>query len=160
MRACLGRVHPPDAFGRARRKCGTGPYRPLLPSTNAQAWFNQQRTLKPQTFVKSAGEASAPLDPTDGGKRCDFCSWQRLTASDTWGRAERPHAVTGSNLFKYGEPCHGIVLFKHHDPLQFSLEQLDDFLSASHEWFERSAAAHPDGRHPFFLWNALPRWVL
>ena len=28
---------------------------------------------------------------------------------DTFGRIERPHAVSGSNLFKYAEPCHGLV---------------------------------------------------
>ncbi len=32
--------------------------------------------------------------------------------------------MTGSNLFKYGEPAHGLVLFKHHDPLAFDLEQV------------------------------------
>ncbi|KXZ43867.1 hypothetical protein GPECTOR_78g55 [Gonium pectorale] len=123
-------------------------------ATLEQTWFNEVRTRKPQTFkTASAGIA----DPTDGGKRCDFCAWQMLTAEDAWGRVERPHAVTGSNLFKYGEPAHGLVLFKHHEPLAFTPEQLADFLSVSAGWFAAASAAHPDARHPFFIWNCGPR---
>ena len=42
------------------------------------------------------------MDSTVNGAKCDFCNWQLLTASDPgFGRIELPHAVTGSNLFKY-----------------------------------------------------------
>lgn len=61
----------------------------------------------------------------------------------------------------------GVVLFKHHDPLQFSLEQLQDLVDVSHRWFLRAAAdqAAQDARlglphrplHPLFVWNCLPR---
>ena len=72
-------------------------------------------------------------------------------------RVDLPHAVTSSNLFKYCSPCHGNVLFKHHDPLQFDLEQLHDLLAAAHEWLRRAAESHPDALHPLFIWNCLPR---
>ena len=49
------------------------------------------------------------------------------------------------------------VLFKHHDPLVFSLDQLRDFLEVSAGWFAASHAAHPDAHHAFFLWNCLAR---
>lgn len=68
-------------------------------------------------------------------------------------RVERQHAVSASNLFKYCQPCHGLILFKHHHPLQFSLPQLSDLLLAAEEWFARASAAEPLARHPFFLWN-------
>ncbi|EFJ45930.1 hypothetical protein VOLCADRAFT_93650 [Volvox carteri f. nagariensis] len=119
-------------------------------ATLEQAWYNEVRTRKPQTFKS---DAAALVDPTDGGRTCDFCKWRTLTAEDAWGRIERAHAVTASNLFKYGEPAHGLVLFKHHDPLSFSREQLADFLAVSADWFAVAAAAHPDARHPFFIWN-------
>lgn len=51
-------------------------------------------------------------DPTEGGKRCDFCKWESLTAADTFGRVEMDTCVTASNLFKYCAPYHGLVLFK------------------------------------------------
>ncbi|KAG2422558.1 hypothetical protein HXX76_015938 [Chlamydomonas incerta] len=127
-------------------------------ATLEQAWFNEARTRKPQTFK---ADAAGVVDPTDGGRRCDFCNWQQLTAEDTWGRVERPHAVTGSNLFKYGEPAHGLVLFKHHDPLAFNRDQLYDFMAVSDGWFAAAAAAHGGGGggalHPFFIWNCGPR---
>ena len=117
-----------------------------------QVWFNEARKIKPQTFTQEG----RIVDPTDNGARCDFCRWEELTAADPFGRVERRFAVAGSNLFKYGEQ-HGLVLFRHHDPLQFSREQLADLLRASHEWLRRAAAASPSCRHPLFLWNCLPR---
>lgn len=60
-----------------------------------------------------------------------------------------------------------MILFKHHDPLHFSLEQVQDLLSVSQQWFERAAAAEaandaalglpPRELHPLFVWNCLPR---
>lgn len=55
------------------------------------------------------------------------------------------------------EPSHGIVLFKHHNPLQFTQEQLSDLLDASWLWFQASHKLNPHAREPFFLWNCLPR---
>lgn len=78
----------------------------------------------------------------------------------------------GSNLFKYAEPGHGIVLFRHHDPLTFDFDQLSDLVNASWLWFLQSAQHQQQqqgvdqvpgsvgGRqqlHPFLLWNCLPR---
>ncbi len=62
------------------------------------------------------------------------------------GRIERTHAVSASNLFKYCQPFHGLVLFKHHHPLQFNLLQLSDLLLVAQEWFERGSAAQPSAR--------------
>ncbi|KAL4448868.1 hypothetical protein ABPG77_007585 [Micractinium sp. CCAP 211/92] len=135
--------------------------------TLAQCWYNEERTRKPQTFAAAATDASA-FDPTDGGaKGCDFCDWQQLTAADTWGRRAGPHAVSASNLFKYVQPAQGVILFKHHDPLHFSLEQLQDLISVSQQWFDQAAAAEaandaalglpPRELHPLFVWNCLPR---
>ena len=72
-------------------------------------------------------------------------------------RVESQHVVTASNLFKYCEPCHGLVLFKHHDPLTFSQQQLSELLEGSQEWMLRAGSAHPAAHHPFFLWNCLHR---
>jgi hypothetical protein len=116
--------------------------------------WNPARTAKPQTF-KAARESLE--DPT-AGKGCDFCNWRELTAQDTFGRVENTHAVSASNLFKISKH-HGLVLFKHHDPLQFSEEQLAGLLEASQGWVHAAAAAHPEEHplHPLLIWNALPR---
>lgn len=122
-------------------------------ATLEQAYFNEDRTKKPQTFQQQA----AITDPTDSGNKCDFCKPYLYTAEDSWGRVELPHALTGSNLFKYCEPAHGIVLFRHHNPLEFNLAQLTDVIQASHQWFTRSHACHPEAKHAFLIWNCLAR---
>eukprot|EP00775_Hariotina_reticulata_P011764 gene11764-11909_t len=96
--------------------------------TLEQTWFNEARTQKPQTFT----QGSEFVDPTNGGVTCDFCRWPDLTACDPgFGRVELPHAVTGSNLFKYA----GVV---------------DSYADLSHEY-------NPSATEPFLLWNCLPR---
>ena len=68
-------------------------------------------------------------------------------------RIERQHAVTASNLFKYCQPCHGLVLFKHHQPLEFTRAQLSDLLLCAQGWFRAARSGQPSACHPFFLWN-------
>ena len=62
--------------------------------------------------------------------------------------------MTAANLFPYVQPCHGLVLFKHHDALAFSLPQLGDLLGLAQAWLQRAQEAHPAAKHPFMLWNA------
>ncbi|KAL3133900.1 hypothetical protein ABBQ32_008355 [Trebouxia sp. C0010 RCD-2024] len=121
--------------------------------TQQQTWFNRERIRKPQLFQ----QPDVLVDPTAAKKHCDFCLWQDYTASDVFGRVESEHTVTASNLFKYCEPSHGLVLFKHHHPLHFSQQQVSELLSTAAEWFRASHALHPEAHHPFFLWNCLPR---
>jgi len=123
-----------------------------------EAVFNESRKKKPRGFRGgSGGGAVACLDPLaeDGSGRCDFCEWKTATAADSWGRAERPGAVTASNLWRLGAQ-HGLCLFKRHDPLDFSRDDLVDVLEASQDWFEASLAASGRSR-PLFIWNCLPR---
>lgn len=151
--------------------------------TNQQAWFNKARTQKPQLFQ----QPDVLADPTAVKQHCDFCHWQDYTASDSFGRykvahylctagprclfptkqrlkllhnmyrVESRHTVTASNLFKYCEPCHGLVLFKHHHPLSFNQQHVSELLSTADKWFIASQQAHPEAKYPFFLWNCLPR---
>lgn len=61
--------------------------------------FNAVRTRKPQTFKVEAG--AGIVDPTDGGKRCDFCNWRTLTAE------VRTCVTQGGGLGRLGHPCRG-----------------------------------------------------
>ena len=49
--------------------------------------------------------------------------------------------VSASNLFKYCAPAHGLLLFKHHDPLAFTAADVQQLLLASSRWFDAAAAA-------------------
>lgn len=63
-------------------------------------FFNPERNLKPQFFREAQNKQAQAKTP--GG--CDFCEFQRLTATDTFGRIEGEHVATASNLFKYVGP--------------------------------------------------------
>eukprot|EP00873_Tetraselmis_striata_P017220 jgi/Tetstr1/437484/TSEL_026163.t1 len=140
-------------------KYGAPASQPVVSITNRatleQTWYNQVRTLKPQTF--KSGEAE-PEDPTAGGRGCDFCDARTLTAEDVFGRVERPTCMTASNLFKYCAPYHGLVVFKAHNPLEVELRGVADLMSCAAEWFSRAAAAAGSRPvYPFLLWNCLAR---
>lgn len=120
--------------------------------TRQRTFWNAQRTAKPQSFASRA----AVEDPTVG-KGCDFCSWSELTATDAFGRVENEHCVTASNLFKITRH-HGLVLFKHHHPLEVSREQLGGLLDAAQQWVHRTHACSPDdAQWPLLMWNTGPR---
>lgn len=38
------------------------------------------------TLYSDFMQAEPQQDPTDGGRNCDFCKWEMLTAEDTFGR--------------------------------------------------------------------------
>eukprot|EP00884_Botryococcus_braunii_P021830 jgi/Botrbrau1/8330/Bobra.0081s0019.1 len=121
---------------------------------NGQVWFNKQRVKKPSNFTSTV----QPLkDPTNDGANCDFCKWGIYTAEDTFGRIEREHAVSASNLFKCCGPFHGVVLFKRHHPHQFTLPELTDLMLVSDEWFQRAHGSNPAARFPLLVWNCLSR---
>ena len=42
--------------------------------------------------------------------------------------------MTASNLFKYCQPAHGLVLFRRHDPLAFTAPELRGALAAAAAW--------------------------
>ena len=120
--------------------------------TGQRTFWNAQRTAKPQSFA-----AAAALEDPTVSKGCDFCSWQELTATDGWGRVENEHCVTASNLFKITRH-HGLVLFKHHNPLECSRAQMGSLLDASQRWVHQTHASSPhDALWPLLMWNSGPR---
>ena len=64
--------------------------------------------------------------------------------------------MSASNLFK-AHGLHGLLLFKHHDPLVFSHAQLADMLAVAAAWFAEARRSRPAAIHPLLLWNCLPR---
>lgn len=72
-------------------------------------------------------------------------------------RIQLPHAVSASNLFKCCAPFHGVVLFRRHHPLEFTLPELGDLMRVSQEWFRRARETDPAARFPLLVWNCLSR---
>eukprot|EP00889_Picochlorum_renovo_P002946 jgi/Picre1/29976/NNA_005352.t1 len=126
--------------------------------TSDVAWFNKERVKKPQQFVQTSNQVS---DTGVSKKSCDFCSWDVLTAEDDFGRIEGEFCVTASNLFKYVAPYQAVCIFKHHDPLCFSLEMLSDMFSVANAWFDKCYLDYQNKSgegakcrlYPLIVWN-------
>lgn len=118
-------------------------------------FYNPERSRKPQNFI-SREEQATP----GGGAGCDFCQFQRLTATDTFGRIEGEHVATASNLFKYVGPYQAVAFLKYkHNLLDFTLAEFQDYLDVGARWYH---AAEVDWRErgedvgelePMILWN-------
>jgi len=132
--------------------------------THELCLFNGLRASKPQQFVGSPPAAG------ESKPRCDFCapSYDTMTATDVgFGRIEGRHVVTASNLFKYCGPYQAVVFSKSkHDVLDFTLDELCDYLSVSAKWFRAcvsehdaaansgSSSASSSSLNPMLIWNA------
>ena len=60
------------------------------------------------------------------------------TPEDLFGRVTGRHAITASNIAKY-DAFHGVVIFDHHNPLQFSREAIVDYLDVGLRWAQEAA---------------------
>ncbi len=96
-------------------------------------------------------------------------------------RIETKGVVTASNLFKYCGPEHGLLLFKRHNPLQFTASEVAELLHCASQWFTSAAIPHIhtglgasssavsrlaastasgggcSALFPLLLWNCMPR---
>lgn len=87
---------------------------------------------------------------------CDFCQAEKYTPEDVFGRIKGKYSITAANIAKY-DVWSSLVIFKDHDPLNFSLDEFDDYLKTSFTWFEAVYNHHPQFIFPFFIWNCMPR---
>ncbi len=89
-------------------------------------------------------------------KNCDFCSPETNTPKDLFGRVRGKHSITAANIAKY-DVFSSLVIFKKHNPLQFNLKELSDYIETSFKWFEMVFENDEKYCFPFFVWNCLPR---
>ena len=87
---------------------------------------------------------------------CDFCSYKKYTASDSFGRIESERNVAISNTFKI-EKYHGMVVFKEHDPIHFNQDQFIDAMDLAMQWFEKTNSLVPDHKYRHMYWDILPK---
>ena len=87
-------------------------------------------------------------------KNCDLCEPEKLTSEDTFGRVLGKHCTTGANIAKY-DAAHGMLIFNRHNPLEFSREELSDYIEVGFKWFEKARKANKEFEYPFFMWNCL-----
>ena len=112
--------------------------------------FNALRSSRPM-------ESALPseLDEIVSGNQGDpFCRPEEGTPEDIFGRITGRHAVTASNVAKY-DAFHGVVIYEHHNPLEFTREAIIDYLQVGLRWGEAALEADPAAPYFFFMWNCL-----
>lgn len=93
---------------------------------------------------------------SDKASGCDFCQAEKYTPEDVFGRIRGKYCITGSNIAKY-DAWSSIIFYKRHNPLEFSLSELSDYLETAGNWFEQVFRQEPHYTHPFFVWNCLDK---
>ena len=126
--------------------------------TKEGALFNQLRAsrpgMRPGEIEKEKKGINEHIEKAMGD--CDFCHPSKYTPEDVFGRVEGKHCITAANIAKY-DAWSSIVVFKRHNPLEFSLEELSDYIEAGFEWFKRVYEKEPEFAYPFFMWNCLEK---
>jgi hypothetical protein len=117
--------------------------------------FNELRASRP---FDAAGEGGTgvlrrEIKETHGDP---FCVPEKGTPADVFGRVRGAHSITASNVAKY-DGFHGLVVFEDHDPLSFTPEKVNDYVSVALEWLQRAREADPEAKYPFLMWNCLWR---
>lgn len=87
---------------------------------------------------------------------CDFCDPKKYTPEDVFGRIEGKHCITGVNIAKY-DAWSGVIFFRKHNPLDFDLEEISDYIDTGFKWFKKVNNQDKQFKYPFFMWNCLPK---
>ena len=117
------------------------------------ALFNELRASRPIDAHGTAPDLRREIESTAGDP---FCSPEERTPADVFGRVRGSHSTTASNVAKY-DGFHGLVVFDDHDPLDFTPEKVDDYVSVALEWLEKARETDPEAKYPFLMWNCLWR---
>ena len=117
--------------------------------------FNELRASRPFDAAGRGGREllRREIEETRGDP---FCAPEKGTPADVFGRVRGAYSITASNVAKY-DGFHGLVVFDDHDPLSFTPEKVDDYVSVALEWLQRARKADPEAKYPFLMWNCLWR---
>ncbi len=114
-------------------------------------YFNMLRALRP--IEAKVGNVKNRILRVEG---CPFCSPLKETAEDIFGRISGKHGVTASNLAKY-DGWHGLIIFKRHNPLEWTREEVLDNFRLALKWFSEAHKHDREAIYPFLVWNCLWR---
>jgi hypothetical protein len=114
------------------------------------ALFNELRSKRPH--IKSSDNYLEDIKAQQGTDA--FCDPVNMTPEDSFGRVEGKNCITASNITKY-DALHGVVIFKKHDPLDFTEDEVVDYLNTGLEWFKKGNEKSKKAKYPFLLWNCL-----
>jgi hypothetical protein len=112
--------------------------------------YNALRAERPVDMVSSE-DVDAAIEGTRGGP---FCTPETMTPEDDFGRVRGRHCLTASNVAKY-DGYHGLVIFREHHPLQFSFEEVRDYVLTALRWAKQAHNVDREAKYFFLMWNCL-----
>ncbi|MGZ7067277.1 MAG: hypothetical protein ACXVHT_03175, partial [Methanobacterium sp.] len=120
--------------------------------------FNSLRASRPGMGQEEIADIKKKVDEYIKGSEegCEFCYPEINTPEDVFGRVKGKHCITGSNLAKY-DAWSSVIFFKRHHPLEFSLEEVSDYIDTGFKWFKKVHNYDKKFKYPFFLWNCLQK---
>ena len=121
--------------------------------TGEEALFNKLRASRP-VEIKEDRTLHAHLQ--DARKNDTLRYPESNTPEDVFGRVVGKHCITASNIAKY-DGLHGMVIFNRFNPLQFSREEVIDYIEVAREWAQRAHDRQPQAKYFLFIWNCLWR---
>ncbi|XP_071815698.1 uncharacterized protein [Apostichopus japonicus] len=89
-------------------------------------------------------------------KNCDFCQYSENTAENSFGRIESKYTYTAANVFPF-DGFHGVIIFKNHHPLHFTLDEFLDAMSVARRWMKRAHGENSNYKYPHLTWDCLPK---
>jgi hypothetical protein len=112
--------------------------------------FNELRAMRPME-AKVSGTLDEEIARTEGDP---FCTPEKLTPEDVFGRVRGEVSVSASNIAKY-DGFHGVIISDLHNPLKVTQPLVSDYIDVGWEWAQRAREVDPEAKYFFFLWNSL-----
>ncbi|MGB9979083.1 hypothetical protein [Methanobacterium sp.] len=126
--------------------------------TGEGSLFNSLRAsrpgMKPQERSQEQEKIKEYIEKSR--ENCDFCQAEKYTPEDVFGRVQGKHCITGSNIAKY-DAWSSIIYFKKHNPLDFTQEELFDYIETGFKWFKKVHNYDKQFISPLFIWNCLQK---
>lgn len=126
--------------------------------TGSGSLFNSLRSSRPGIKQEETKDIKKKVDGyiKASEEGCEFCNPEKYTPEDVFGRVKGKYGITGSNIAKY-DAWSSVIFFKRHNPLEFSLEELSDYIDTGFKWFKKVHNYDKQFKYPFFLWNCLQK---
>ena len=121
--------------------------------TGEETLFNPLRGLRPLRSVEE-GDWKYCLDSPPASD--PFVDPEQNTPQDVFGRIRGRHCVTAANIAKC-EGFHGLIIFDDYNPLNFTREQVCDYIDVGWRWAEQAHSVEPKAKYFLFIWNCLWR---
>lgn len=117
------------------------------------AIFNSLRALRPRRLEDRLKVEARIIDRA---KDDPLANPLEDTPEDLFGRIKGKYSITASNIAKY-DGFHGMVIFKDHNPLEFSKAEILDYLETGWLWAQKAHQWDSSAKYYFFLWNSLKK---